>query len=343
MSKRSQSSYGLMSLETMENVIRRVLDYAEGSCMIAYQGGEPSLSGLSFFEKTMEFQKKYNRNHVKIENAFQTNGYHFDKKWMDFLKKNNFLVGISLDGGPKIHDRYRKTPDGKGSFYRVMETVELLKKADIDFNILSVVNGNSASKIKKIYEFYRKNQLNYLQFIPCLDPLGESPGKREYSLLPEVYGRFLIELFQMWYRDWLQGMSPYIRQFENYISILLNQAPESCDMRGICGRQYVVESDGSVYPCDFYVLDRYCLGNLNYDPIEKIDEIRGKIGFIQQSEQKEMACMQCQYYGVCRGGCRRTRQEGIENHQYFCESYKAFFEACLPQMMKIAECIRRTQ
>ncbi len=341
MSKREQASYGFMTLETLEAVIRRVLNYAEGHCTIAYQGGEPTLCGLEFFEKSMEFQKKYNKNHVRIENALQTNGYCLDRKWADFFRENHFLVGVSLDGGPKLHDRYRRTPSGKGSFFQVMEHVELLKKARVDFNILSVVNGTTAPQIRKTYEFYRKNHLDYLQFIACLDPMDEKPGGREYSLTPEAYGRFLIELFDLWYQDLLAGRQPYIRQFENYIGILLGQVPESCDMRGVCGLQYVVEADGSVYPCDFYVLDRYRLGNLNTDSIEAIDEARTRTGFIEDSQAKEEGCPDCRYYGLCRGGCRRTRLVEERHHQYFCKSYEMFFDACLPRMMEIAENVRR--
>lgn len=341
MSKREQSSYGFMSLETLEAVIREVLAYAEGSCTIAYQGGEPTLSGLPFFEKSMEFQKKYNVNNVKIFNAIQTNGYHLDQAWAEFFRDNGFLVGVSLDGGPKVHDRYRKNPSGDGSFYQIMRNVELLQKVGVEFNILSVVNGTTASQIKKTYEFYRKNHLDYLQFIACLDPLEEEPGGREYSLTPEIYGQFLINLFDLWYQDLRQGKQPYIRQFENYIAMLLGQMPESCDMRGICGMQYVVEADGSVYPCDFYVIDQYRLGNFCTDPVETIDRVREEVGFIAESEQKEEKCYECRYQALCRGGCRRNRQKENGHHQYFCRSYEMFFDACLPRMVEIARNISR--
>lgn len=336
MSKREQSSYGFMTEETLEAVIRQVLAAAEGSCTIAYQGGEPTLSGLDFFEKSIEFQKRHNHKQVKIYNALQTNGYGLDQKWASFFKEHQFLVGVSLDGGPKLNDRYRKTPKGESSFYQVMKNIEMLTREGVDFNILSVVNAVTAPHIRKTYEFYRKNHLNFLQFIACLDPLEEEPGKREYSLKPEVYGQFLIDLFELWYRDLQQGKQPFIRQFENYIGILLGQMPESCDMRGTCGMQYVVEADGSVYPCDFYVIDSYRLGNFRTDTVEVVDRVREHTGFITQSLEKEEACGGCRYEALCRGGCRRTRQKENGHHQYFCRSYQMFFDACLPDMMEIA-------
>lgn len=337
MSKRQQANYGFMSEETLEQVIKRILTYASGSCTIAYQGGEPTLRGLDFFKKSIEFQHKYNVNHVKIYNALQTNGSRLDEQWADFFKQNEFLVGVSLDGGPKIHDFYRKTVNGKGSFDKVIKNVELLKKKGVNFNILSVVNSQSATKIKNNYKFYKKNDLNYLQFIACLDPLGEEPGNREYSLTPELYGKFLMELFDLWYEDLMEGKQPFIRQFENYIGMLLGKGAESCDMRGVCSKQYVIEADGSVYPCDFYVLDEYRLGNLNDHSMGEIDQMRDQIQFISESEQKDESCLTCKYYMLCRGGCRRTRMWDNNHSQYFCKSYQMFFEHSLSRMIKIAD------
>lgn len=335
MSKREKASYGYMTLETLREITRKVLAYAEGTCTFAYQGGEPTLCGLAFFEKSIEFQKEYNVNHVKIYNALQTNGYHLDENWAAFFKENNFLIGVSLDGGPKVHDLYRRTPSGGGSFSQVMKNIELLKRTGVEFNILSVVNRATAPLIKRNYKFYQKNHLNYLQFIACLDPLDAVPGEQEYSLTPELYGQFLIDLFDLWYQDLCNGTQPFIRQFENYLAILLGQPPESCDMRGICGMQYVIEADGSVYPCDFYVLDKYRLGNLLTDSLEEIDQMRSRSGFIETSQDRAKACAQCRYQFICRGGCRRTRSE-TDCRQYFCPSYRMFFDHALPRLAEIS-------
>ncbi len=341
MEKRERAVYGFMNEETLEAVIRQALAFAEHFCTFTFQGGEPTLVGLNFFRKALEFERKHNVNHVRIDHALQTNGYNLDREWAEFFKENHFLVGVSLDGGPKGHDYYRKTPKGEGSFHKVMANVELLQKVGVEFNILSVVNGRTAPQIRRNYEFYKKNHLNCLQFIACLDPLDEPPGKKDYSLMPEVYGRFLIELFDLWYVDLKQHRQPYIRQFENYIAILLGQAPESCDMRGICSMQYAVEADGSVYPCDFYALDAYRLGNFNQNTVEELDKVRDEIQFIQESYHHEEACKTCKYAYLCRGGCRRNRRKEDGYHQYFCKSYQMFFDACLPGMLEIVRALKR--
>lgn len=341
MSKRSGGSYGYMSEDTLKAVLSQVLAKAERNCSIMFQGGEPTLRGIGFFERALELEKKYNVHQVKIHNAIQTNGYCLNQKWADFFARNQFLVGVSLDGGPRVHDCYRRTAAGEGSFSKVMKSISLLREAGAEFNILCVVNDRTAPQIRRTYEFYKKNGLRYLQFIQCLDPLGEEPGIRKYALRPEVYGKFLIELFELWKRDLEEGVQPYIRQFENYIGILLGQGPEACDMAGHCNKQYVVEADGSVYCCDFYVLDEYRLGNFHTDTIEDMDRVREEKHFIENSLVRAAECRSCRYEALCRGGCRRTRQTDQGHRQYFCQSYRMFFDRCLPELVEIAQRCRR--
>lgn len=342
-SNREQASYGSMTEETLEQVIKQALSYAEGECTIAYQGGEPTLRGLPFFEKSLEFQKKYNVNGVTIHNAIQTNGYHLTEEWAEFFVKHQILVGLSLDGTKDTHNAYRRTPGGEDCYFDILKTCDLFQKHHVEFNILTVVNNRTGRKIKKIYQFYKKNHLQYLQFIPCLDPIGEEPGSREHSLTAEVYGEFLKELFDLWYDDLMNGTQPYIRQFENYIAILMGHAPEACDQKGVCNYQYVVEADGEVYPCDFYVLDEYKLGNLNTCTIPEIDEKRHQLGFMEYSLTDHEHCKACEYYAICRGGCRRHRVSADENGNHlnqFCESYRMFFGYTLERMLKIANTLK---
>lgn len=336
---REQASYGFMREETLEQVIKKALAYAEGECTISYQGGEPTLRGLPFFEKSLEFEKKHNIHNVKIYHALQTNGYRLTEEWAKFLADNQFLVGVSLDGSKDTHNVYRKSAGGEDTFFDILKTIDLLNRYQVEFNILTVVNRRTAQKIRKIYQFFKKNHLTYLQFIPCLDPIGEEQGSREYSLTAELYGTFLKELFDLWYDDLLKGEQPYIRQFENYIAILLGQHPEACDQSGVCNYQYVIEADGEVYPCDFYVLDEYRLGNLNDRSLEEIDQKRHEIKFMEYSLTDHEACGKCRYYNVCRGGCRRHRlieEQNGSHKNVFCEGYKEFFEYALPRMADIA-------
>lgn len=333
--KREQASYGLMNEKTLKNVIRKAVLYAEGSCTIAFQGGEPTLCGLPYFEKVIEYVDHYNRNNVRIDYALQTNGFGITEEWCQFFVRNHFLVGLSIDGLKSIHDQYRHSKSGEGSFDRIMETVRLFDKYKVEYNILTVVHRQVAENIRTIYKDYRSRGWDYMQFITCLDPLGEERGKMEYSLLPKTYGKFLIDLFDLWYEDWKAGHQPYIRQFDNYVGIIVGYYPESCEQRGICGIQNVIEADGGVYPCDFYVLDPFCLGNLNTNSMAQIQDKRREIGFIERSKTHSPECLACKWHSLCRGGCYRSREGEKDN--YFCPGYKMFFEACYDRMKEIAD------
>ncbi len=343
--KRQQESYGFMSEQTLKNVIRKTMLRAEGVVSYAFQGGEPTLRGLDFFRRVMEYERQYNKKGLQVQNALQTNGILIDEDWCAFFREHHFLVGVSLDGTGEIHDRFRHMRgDRSATFDRVVRGIHLLEDYGVDFNILTVVHREVASHVREIYDFYREMGWNYQQYIACLDPLGETRGESEFALDPAMYGKFLTELFDLWYTDWKKGRQPYIRQFENYVGILLGYPPEACDQRGVCGITNVVEADGSVYPCDFYMLDAYRLGNFNENRLDEIDAKREEIGFVERSRKLEKSCLACPYYRLCRGGCQRHRDpvEGTgEYHNYFCESYRIFFDACLGRMEEMAETIRR--
>ena len=340
--KRAQSSYGFMTEETLEAVIQKGLSYAERDCTIAFQGGEPTLAGLDFYKTAVALEKKHSKKGVRIHNAIQTNGIGLDAAWADFLRDNNFLVGISLDGVKETHDCNRLDGRGDGTFQQVMEAIRLLDRGHVEYNVLTVVNRQTAPRVGRIYNFYKRMGLSYLQFIPCLDPYGDAPGAMPYSLTAEDYGGFLCTLFDLWYRDVKKGEGCSIRQFENYIEMLLGFPPEACGMSGVCGMQHVVEADGSVYPCDFYVLDAFRLGNLRTDSFEEINRRRKEIGFVEASGKIDPECRDCRFFPLCRGGCRRHRPvnpDGTLGRNIFCESYKRFFaytEERLVELAKIA-------
>lgn len=336
--RRDVRSYGMMSLQTLENVVRKALAYADGECTIAFQGGEPTLAGLDFYRNLIEIQEKYNTNGVTIHNAIQTNGLVLDEEWVAFLTENNFLVGLSVDGNKTVHDSLRRDRSGNGTYVRIREAASLMDRYHTQYNILTVVTAQLACRIKKVYQQYKKNGWRYMQFIPCLDPLEEMRGQNTYSLTPGQYAGFLKILFDLYYNDVSRGEFISIRYFDNLVGMMRGYPPESCNMGGICSIQYVVEADGGMYPCDFYVTDAYRIGNLNADSMEEIDRNRGSIGFIEQSQVPHEQCGTCPWYKLCRGGCRRDRDtpQGI-GLNYYCEAYKAFFPYAIDRLAKLAQ------
>lgn len=332
-------SYGKMSVDTMHTIVDKAMEYGDYECTIAFQGGEPTLAGLDFYRDLVAYVTAHeNPKKLKIHYALQTNGYLINEEWAAFLGENHFLVGVSLDGIKEIHDRYRLDAAGKGTYQRVISAIRLLEKHQVEYNILTVVTAATARNGQKIYNYFKKNHFGYQQYIECLDPIGEEPGQHEYSLTPEKYGEFLKSMFDAWYLDMRSGTYVYNRYFENLMMIMAGQQPESCNMRGICGKQWVFEADGSVYPCDFYALDQWRLGNIQENSFEEMDEKRDELGFIQWSMRQQEDCQKCRWFGLCRNGCRRNREPVTAEHtnrNYFCKSYQMFFEYAYPRLTEI--------
>src|SRR5665647_3839614 len=143
MSKRQQRDYGIMKADTLESIVRKALAHAENSCTFAFQGGEPTLAGISFYKNLLKFQNMYNPG-VKIINIIQTNGYLIGDEWASFLSKNHFLVGISLDGTKEIHNCNRINKKGGGTFEKVMTSIEKLRFHQVEFNICLLYTSDAA-------------------------------------------------------------------------------------------------------------------------------------------------------------------------------------------------------
>ena len=335
---RATPSYGMMSEDTLEAILKRTLAFAEGSCTFVYQGGEPTLAGLDFFRRAMELEKKWNIHGIAIHHSIQTNGILLNEEWAAFLKEHNFLVGLSLDGNRKVHDANRLDAKGQGTFSQVTRAMELLKAHKVEFNVLTVVTRQTVPQIKQIYQFFARAGVEYQQYIPCLDPLEEVPGSRSYSLDEELYLKFLKDLFDCWYPEAKQGKLRYVRYFIGLMNLLAGNPPGVCEMNGICSRQYVVEADGSVYPCDFYMLDPWRLGNLTTDSFAMLEQKRTELGFIEASRVYPQQCHSCRWAPLCRGGCRRDRLEGPEGSldvNRYCGAFRGFFEYAVPGLLEL--------
>ncbi len=339
---RETENFGMMSISTMQNMLERALKYTDYALTLSFQGGEPTLRGLDFFKEVVSYVKSHNKKNLKITYAIQTNGICIDKEWASFFAKNNFLVGLSLDGIKDTHDCNRVDSKQSGTFYKIMEVAALFDKFKVQYNILTVINDMTAKNIKQIYKFYLKRGFVYQQYIPCLDELGKERGQKNYSLTPSVYEQFLKDRFDMWYEQIKRGNYISDRLFENWIWMLKGRPPESCGMIGRCGFQTVVEADGSVYPCDFYVLDEYRLGNVNSDSFDIIDEKRNENNFYEIGAYIHNDCNECKWYPLCRGGCRRDRLEHGEfmGKNYYCTSFYNFFEYAYDRLALLAEGMR---
>ena len=342
---RTVPNYGRMPEAVSHALIEKAVKAAGGSVTFLFQGGEPTLAGLDFFRDFVSRVKKTAPPKLAVHYAIQTNGILLDQEWCQFFKENHFLAGLSLDGSRECHDRFRLDGNGKGTYDRVRQAARQLERAGVEYNVLTVVTGYLARHVQSAFSSLCRQGFRFQQYIPCLDPLEEARGGQEYSLSPARYEVFLKTLFDLWYRELEQGRYWSIRYFDNLLWMLEGHAPEQCSMRGCCGLQYLVEADGSVYPCDFYGLDAYRLGNIRDDAWEDLDRARESLGFIEASQRIPEKCGQCRWYPLCRNGCRRDRViEGDKlGPSYYCEAYAGFFSYALPRLGRARILLRHIQ
>ena len=338
---REVKSMGIMAQDTAEALVRAAFGAVEpgGFVQFTFQGGEPTLAGLDFFRGFLELEERYRPRDVQVGHAIQTNGLHLNEEWAQFLKRHDFLVGLSLDGTQAIHDAHRVDAAGKGTWDRVTSALALLDRYRVETNLLCVVSASAAKNPQKVYASLRKLGGHPLQFIPCLDPMEAQRGGEAYSLKPEAYGRFLCSLFDCWYRDWKAGNYVSIRSFDDYLRILMRMNPSTCAASGACGSYLVVEGDGSLYPCDFYVLDEWKIGNIRKMGVEEALAAPASLRFIREGALRPEPCKTCLYFPICRGGCKRDWTQ--ERKNYYCTAFRTFFSYSLPRLQEMARAAMR--
>ena len=313
-----------MTLETLERLVDTYLFYSYPNSAFAFQGGEPTLAGLPFFEKLVEFQKRHGRSGQAVSNSIQTNGLAIDDAWCRLFNEYRWLVGISMDGPEEMHDLYRIDRQGRGTWRAVMKAIECLKKNGVEINVLCVLSRANVAKPRELYRFFRSLEIDYIQYIPLaeFDGLGQP---MPFTITPEEYGRFLCEAFDLW---WPDRRRVHIRYFDNIAESLAGQRPSTCTMHETCDSYAVVEYNGDVYPCDFFVERNWKLGNVNLDSWPEIARRQRRLQFAANKTIPRPECQACEYRAICHGGCpkhRHDRHGQFGDLDYFCAAYKTIF------------------
>lgn len=335
-----------MSEGILEETVKQVLTQGEREVSFGWQGGEPTLMGLSFFRKAVEFQQQYGRGQA-VGNGLQTNGLLIDREWAEFLREYKFLIGLSLDGPEHIHNRYRLMRNGKGSWSRVVEKAKLLLDMDVATNALTVINDFSVKFPEEIYAFHKSLGLNYMQFIPCLEPDPKNPSQvAPFSAPPDEYGRFLCRVFDLWLDDF-DGMAATtsIRFFDSLFHPYVDLPAPECTLLKECGVYVVVEHNGDIYACDFFVSPEWRLGNIMTGKLIDMLNSSKQNRFGQLKSSLPMECRNCPWLRTCRGGCTKDRIHNPSNPElnHFCLSYKQFFEHADKRFKELAAAWKRQQ
>lgn len=321
---RESYSHGVMTNETADILIDRAFEFVgKEPISFAFQGGEPLISGLPFFKHFVDKVNQKNINGNKLFFSLQTNGTLIDDDWATFFKANNFLIGLSLDGNQKAN-RQRRLNDDSFAYGEIMNGVDILTKHGVDFNILCVLTRDIANNIEEVYNFFKEKGFKYLQFTPYIRPFGNNDDD-PFHIPVNEYADYLIRLFNLYVKDYVRGNYISIRHLDNFVQLYLGRSAEQCGMNGYCSHHYVIEGNGDVYPCDFYCLDEYLLGNINTMSFDELEHCKTAVDFINESITESMKCKDCKYFKLCFGGCKRNRAD-----TNYCEAYKTFFNACLP-------------
>jgi uncharacterized protein len=347
-----------MSDDVLDVYIRQQIAAQRGpEILFAWQGGEPTLMGVDFFERAVALQRRYAGGRT-VQNAFQTNGTLLDDAWGEFLKRENFLVGLSIDGPQPLHDLYRVDKGGKPTFDRVMRGLEMLKKHGVEFNTLTVVHRENVRQPLEVYRFLKEIGSGFLQFIPLVErrPAAESvtrglshappptPGTTEtevteWTVRAHDYGEFLVTIFEEWVRQDVGKV--FVQLFDVSLGIWMGQPAGLCLFRDTCGDAVALEHNGDVFSCDHFVYPSYKLGNLlNQNLGEMVRGAQQRSFGAAKAGTLPAYCRNCDVRFACNGECPKNRfiptPDGEPGLNYLCAAYQRFFRHVDPAMRGMA-------
>ncbi len=330
-----------MTTDVLERMIASYMASSQPTYSFGWQGGEPTLMGRQFFERVTELQEKHGRRGASVANGIQTNGMLLTDEFAAHLGRYHFLVGISLDGTPDIHDRNRLTESGRGTHAQVLRGIETLERHNVEYNVLTVVSAANVDRGREVYRYLRDDlNVRYHQYIPCVE-FDEHGELLPYAITGEQWGRFLLDVFDEWHGGDEEQVS--IRLFDSILTMLVDGTANTCVMARNCRQYFVVEHNGDVYPCDFFVEKNRLLGNVMRDRFDDMWSSRAFRDFGRNKRRWNAECASCPYLGVCAGDCQKMRYRSAEepsNLSHLCEGWKNFYARTLPEFEALAQRVK---
>ncbi len=331
---RAVANSGMMTEQTTDAMLKNIradLESGDQICFV-FQGGEPTLVGLDYFVHFVSQTAQWAE--IKVSYALQTNGILLNDAWCAFLKQHCFLVGISCDILPELHDSARKNAKGDGTYKQVSDGIALLKKHGVEFNVLCTLTNYVARHPGKVWSRLDKLGIDYVQFTPCLDFMqSQSP----YALTPKRFAEFYNGLFEYWLRDYRAGKYRSVKLFDDIVNQMILKRPTGCGLDGKCRPQMIVEADGSVYPCDFYCIDEYKLGNIAEQSLKDVLSSDTVLTFLNREPSVlPSLCGSCEFKSFCGGNCKRMRREICCHADAAYCGYKEFLTKCAPVLWTLA-------
>lgn len=334
---REVQSHGNMTEEITKKMIDQIyIDLDDGDHMtFAFQGGEPTLAGLRYYKKFTNYILSQAKK-VQVHYAIQTNGTLLNDEWISFFEQFDFLVGLSIDGCPKFHDLYRLDTHKKGTYSKVLEAKRLLEDSKVEHNILSVLTNDMAQAPNEIFDYLIEEKIDFIQFVPCLDDL-DATEKSDYALEPTSFAHFYKIIFDRWEKEWNKGNYISIQLIDSIVNLLIGKGIGMCGQLGSCSVQNIIEADGSVYPCDFYALDEYKMGNITESTLFELRESHPVTNFLCSRPKISTYCKECPFVTICNGGCKRMENAMYLNQEKDYCGYQDFLSDKWENILKVAQ------
>ncbi|MBU2514027.1 anaerobic sulfatase maturase [bacterium] len=313
-----------MSEKVLEQLVKSYLGTEQSIYSFGWQGGEPTLMGVDFYKKVVGLQQKYGRTGALIGNGFQTNTTLVNTDFAKLFSEYKFLLGCSLDGPEHVNNKYRRFSDGRGSHHQVMEGIKILDEYRVEYNILTLVSQANVGHAKEVYRYLCDSGFRHHQYIPCVE-FDENGSPAPYSISAEEWGDFLCELYDLWYPRDIHTIS--IRHFDSILTKQVEGIANVCTMGDSCSKYFVVEYNGDVYPCDFFVAPEMKLGNILVDDWKTLQNSNLYRTFSEKKIEWNSQCNTCDYLFLCRGDCLKHRMYAgniPQNLSYLCGGWKKF-------------------
>ncbi len=331
-----------MTDEGLRQLVRGYLDTVQPQYAFGWQGGEPTLMGVEFFRRAVGYQRQFGRDGAVVANGLQTNGVLIDAEFAELFAAYKFLLGVSLDGPPDLHDRGRRYAGGAGSHADVLRGVGRLREHGVEFNILVLVSQSNVAQAQTVYRYLCEQGFLYHQYIPCVEA-GPDGVPLPFSLRGEDWGEFLCRLFDEWHGADTRRVS--VRLFDSILALLVDRVPTICHLGRDCRQYFLVEHNGDVYPCDFFVERALCLGNIARDSWAALQASPVYAAFGARKRAWNPACDACAFLEVCAGDCLKHRlcaNNGDPRRlSRLCPGWKMFYTHTLPRFRALAEAVRR--
>ncbi|MFA7490845.1 MAG: anaerobic sulfatase maturase [Mariniphaga sp.] len=342
----SESVRHRMSDEVQEEMIRQVMQQSGDSVSFAWQGGEPTIMGLGFYKRAIELEKKYGHGQ-SVGNGLQTNGTLLTPEWAEFLKEYDWLVGVSLDGPEFIHNHYRRDKTGQGTHRKVEDNIRMLLENQVAVNVLATLNDYSVQFPDEIYNYFKSLGLTWMQFIPIVETDPMDPTRAaSFSVSAQQYGEFLCRTFDLWLADFQQGKpTTQIRHFDSVFYPYVGLPAPECTMMKQCGVYVVVEHNGNVYSCDYFVEPKWKLGHIMEQRIINMLNSKKQQVFGAAKAALPGECRRCPWLTKCYGGCTKDRIKDPNDNRKprFCKSYQMFFAHADPTLKMLADQWKKEQ